>query len=567
MAFPPAIEAALRAGDRITAGRLARAEARDSRDADLLHLAAYHCIQNEELDEALALLGRASSIAPHDAGILNSLGNVYRRRGEVDRAVGVFRQVCEREPNNTAARFNLARLLEDMGENTDAKAQYEAVIARAPADAEALSRLFYLAAVEGNYNEAEAYGQRAVGFNGAELVFGQLSSIALQRADYAAARRFGEQAVAANPAPRAITTLAHAEFRDGDAERARKRLEQLIAGELAPEDRAFALSLLGDIADSLEQTDEAFDYYAKANTVFGDLHAPQFARPGQRSAQMLVEDLHAFFSDHGAQFSSARSGASAERGPLKGHVFLVGFPRSGTTLLEQSLALHPQIETLDETGRLMEMSAPLWSTREGLQAFAAADEAELAKFRDLYWQDVHRVASDLDGKVLIDKMPLNCLLLPHIERLFPDAKLIFALRDPRDVVLSCFRTRFVTTAFMYEFRTLAGAAGFYDSVMSLCALYRRIVSLPIIETRYEAMVRDFEAGLRALCEFLEIAPVEAMMQPERRARSRMVNTPSGAQIARGLYDGSGQWRRFERHLAGVRPILDPWARRFGYSAD
>jgi hypothetical protein len=103
--------------------------------------------------------------------------------------------------------------------------------------------------------------------------------------------------------------------------------------------------------------------------------------------------------------------------------------------------------------------------------------------------------------------------------------------------------------------------------MSLCALYRRIVSSPVFETRYEALVRDFEAGVRELLEFLEIAPVEAMLHPERRARSRMVTTPSGAQIARGLYDGSGQWRRYEKHLADVRPVLDPWARRLGYSAD
>jgi Flp pilus assembly protein TadD len=528
-------------------------------DAQLLHRAAHACIQNGELGEALSLLRRAVRMAPHDPQILNSLGNVLRKQGEADEASKAFQRACELDPQYTSARFNLARLLEDLDEIPGARAEYQILVAQAPRDVDALSRLFYLSAIEGDYEAAQAYGQRVMGPSGLEIVCGQLSSIALQRADFSNARRFGELAVGYRRSARAITTLAHAEFRDGDADGAHARITQLLAGKMGAEDRAFALSLLGDIGSALGKSDEAFANYAKSKAILAALYAPQFERPSQRTALALTKDLYAFFSSRNLKRAASR--AHEDRAP-KAHIFLVGFPRSGSTLLQQSLALHPEIRTLDEVDILMTTSAPLWSTHAGLEAFAAADDASLLKFRNAYWRGVRDRIPDLAGKIFIDKMPLNCLLLPHIAQLFPDAKVLFVTRDPRDVVFSAFRTRFVMTAFMYEFCTLQRTARFYDAVMSLCDLYRQSLPLEIMETRYEDLLADFDSGLRAICGFLGVDFQNAMMNPENRARSHIISTPSGAQIARGRYDGARQWRRYSAHLAPILPVLEPWVRRF-----
>ena len=160
-------------------------------------------------------------------------------------------------------------------------------------------------------------------------------------------------------------------------------------------------------------------------------------------------------------------GAPASPPGAPRHAFLIGFPRSGTTLLEKALASHPGAVSLEEIDCLGEAGRDLLADPGQLSALASIDEGEAGRRRTLYWTRVReRLGEDLAGKTLVDKMPLHTLALPVIAKLFPDAVILFALRDPRDVVLSCFRRRFRQNAAMAEFLTLEGAAHYYDAVMS-----------------------------------------------------------------------------------------------------
>jgi hypothetical protein len=162
-------------------------------------------------------------------------------------------------------------------------------------------------------------------------------------------------------------------------------------------------------------------------------------------------------------------------------------------------------------------------------------------------------------------MPLNSVHLGMIARLFPSAKVLFALRDPRDVVLSCFRRRLVMSANMAELSTLEGTAGFYDAVMSLAMLYRDRLGLATLDLRHEDMIADFDGEMAKVCEFLGLAWDDAVRGFALDAQARDVKTPSAMQVVRGLNkDGAGQWRRYASQLSPVRPILEPWAERFGY---
>jgi hypothetical protein len=165
-------------------------------------------------------------------------------------------------------------------------------------------------------------------------------------------------------------------------------------------------------------------------------------------------------------------------------------------------------------------------------------------------------------------MPLYSVFLCLVAKLFPHAKVLFALRDPRDVVLSCFRRRFVMTQQMYELTTLESAASYYDGVMRLADMYREKLGLEICDLRHEDMIADLQGETRRLCDFLGLTWSAAMEGFARTASTRSVNTPSGPQLARGLStQGVGQWRRYRDALAPVLPKLEPWATRFGYSAD
>ena len=201
-----------------------------------------------------------------------------------------------------------------------------------------------------------------------------------------------------------------------------------------------------------------------------------------------------------------------------------------------------------------------------LDRLSRLDLVEIIQRRAAYWQSVRSAGFRVAGKVFVDKMPFHSLKLPLICRLFPSARIIFAVRDPRDVVLSCFRRRFSITRTTFEFHDLENCARFYAAVMALVELCRERLPLDVREHRYEDMISDFEPAVRAVCDFIGVDWNNGMRDFHRTARD--VTGASAAQVRRSLYaDGLGQWRRYSNELAPILPILEPWVTRFGYAAD
>ena len=167
--------------------------------------------------------------------------------------------------------------------------------------------------------------------------------------------------------------------------------------------------------------------------------------------------------------------------------------------------------------------------------------------------------------MFIDKHPLNTFKLPLIARLFPDARILFARRDPRDVVLSCYRRRFAMSAPAYQLLTLPGAAGYYDAAMQIAERMGPAMGGRTQVLRHEALVTDFDDTVRAACEFLDLPWTQDTRAFADRVKDRGVATPSGAQLAGGLSaEGIGAWRRYSLQLAPALPRLAPWVERFGY---
>ena len=165
----------------------------------------------------------------------------------------------------------------------------------------------------------------------------------------------------------------------------------------------------------------------------------------------------------------------------------------------------------------------------------------------------------------MDKNPLNTLKLPLIARLFPDAKILLACRDPRDIVLSCFRHRFSMSAPIYELLSIEGAARYYDVVMQLMLRFVATLTLDTCLVRHEDLVTGFVREMKRICAFLGIEWDPAMGDFALRTKNRAVLTPSTAQLVGGLStEGLGQWRRYAAQLAPVLPLLKPWIERFLY---
>lgn len=234
-------------------------------------------------------------------------------------------------------------------------------------------------------------------------------------------------------------------------------------------------------------------------------------------------------------------------------LFLLGFPRSGTTLLDTFLMGDRAFEVHEE--------------RPFLDA-SATHSGDATAARDAYWRalDAERKRPDA---LQLDKYPLATARAPLLNAMFPSARYLFMVRDPRDVVLSCFMTRFRLNWGVASFLDIGEAARTYDAVMSLWAHSREKLALNVHEVRYEDLIADTSEVLEGVAQFAGVAFDPAMLDHQATAQDRgMIATPSNTQVIQPLYQrASGRWRRYRNLLDPLRPLLDPWCERFGYSID
>ena len=246
-------------------------------------------------------------------------------------------------------------------------------------------------------------------------------------------------------------------------------------------------------------------------------------------------------------------------------VFLVGFPRSGTTLLDTILMGHSQTVVLEEQPPLNLVDQSIGGT----QALASLDLDDIARARSQYFAEVGKVSPrPLDrARMLIDKSPLFLSKAPTIHRLFPNAKFILALRHPCDVVLSCFMSNFRLNNAMSNFLRLEDAAEFYDLTFQHWHRAKTLFPLNIHTVTYERLVENVEAEVRPLFDFLEIKWESDALNHRETAKSRgLITTASYAQVAEPIYKrAAGRWEAYHHHLKPILPILQPWVEKFGYS--
>ena len=532
------VDAAMRGAGMAAAAQLSiQAVAEGVEHPSLLNLAASARYSEGRYEEAVELLKRARALAPRDPHVLNSLGVCLKALGRLGAALQAYDAALKVDPRLAAAHFNRGSVLDDLNDLPAAKVAYERA-----------------ATLDRSYVEPVA----------------ALAWLAAQAGDVAAARTHGERALALSPANvLARMALASSDLQDKNLAAAGVRLEAVLRDPaLGPVNRSIVLGLIGDLRDAEDRPAEAFAAYLASNGEMKALHARVFASPGARGALAWTESLAEWFGRADPELWQQAPEARPRAADPSVHVFLVGFPRSGTTLLENVLAAHPDVVSLEEKDSLAPAIETYLGSAGGLERLSRLASGEAARQRDAYWAAVRGFGVEPRGKVFIDKMPLMSVNLPLVAKLFPSARILFARRDPRDVVLSCFRRRFGMNPSMYQLLTLEGAAAYYDAVMRLAELYRGLLPLQQRLVRYEALVDDFEGVARDACAFLGLGWDQGLHDFAAKARTRGISTPSAAQVARGLNrEGQGAWRRYRDQMASVLPLLQPWVERFGYAPD
>ncbi len=518
--------------------------------------------QARDIDGAATLAERALDEGFEHPLLLNVVATRHEQQGRLEEALRLLERGTEIAPEDIPVRNALALCLQRLDRPADALVHVEEILRREPglpfAHASRGNALMAL----GLLGQARESHLRAVELDPHSVVaLAALASISTHRGEHADARRWAERTLALVPGyPDAVLALASADLAGGRRAEAETALRALIADPRAGIlDRSRAEGLLGDVLDAAGRHGEAFAAYSTCN----EGQRRVYARYGAMgSVAEYAESLGAALEAVAGRWQPRIPQAVTHR--VREHVFLVGFPRSGTTLLEVVLDGHPDVVSLEEhellsEGVLQYMREPL-----DLGRLADAPESDLALLRQAYWDGVARGGAAVKGKVFIDKHPLNTLKLPLIARLFPDAKVLFACRDPRDVVLSCFRRRFKMNPAMYQMLTLDGAARFYAATMRVADLSRLLLGLAWREVRYEQVMADFSGEMRTLCDFLGIRWTDDMGAFAARVQRREHSTPSTAQLARGLdRSGLGHWRHYAEALAATQATLEPWVQRFG----
>jgi hypothetical protein len=245
-------------------------------------------------------------------------------------------------------------------------------------------------------------------------------------------------------------------------------------------------------------------------------------------------------------------------------VFVVGFPRSGTTLLDTFLMGHPHTCVIEE-GRMLELATEVVSESSDVDW----PPEIVARARKAYVDELSRhVPPDSTGLV-VDKHPMNMLRLAVLHAIFPNAKVLFAQRHPCDCVLSGFMQSFQLNHAMASFLDVADAADLYDASMTMWTRSRDAIPHAIHPVVYERLTADPGAELRPALQFLGLDWRDELLDHQATAKSRgLITTASYDQVVQPLSrTPSGRWRRYRKQLEPVLPVLLPWAERLGYGSD
>lgn len=556
---------------------------------ELLRLRGDILKTQRRLDEALACYEQVIAAQPSDAEAWNNLGNARLEQGDAEGASEALRKAVALRPGVATIHVNLGRALAAASHYQDSLLAFDEAVRLEPKNAvavaelgKALNRVGHSKDALRALSDAARLDPRnpdifvAIGLTFAMLGEADRAEEAYRMALHVDPRygpaytnlavlleqgnRAGElgallaSAEAKGVADQDILYLRALHLRrEGRLDEALKAAQAVPAGGV---EDILRYRLIGQIADRFGLVDQAFAAFEEMNRATArDPSAAGFdGTEHRRYVQRLLEFTTPGWVDKWPSVEVDRSRAAP--------VFLVGFPRSGTTLLDTILMSHPRTHVLEEEPALGRVKDALGD----LSRLGDLAEDEVNRLRGKYFTELDAISPAPDGALVIDKLPLNILRVPLIKRIFPEAKFIFAQRHPCDAVLSCFMQSFKVNQAMASFLDLHNAAAFYDRVLTYWQRCQEVFPMAVHNVRYEAMVEDTEGEVRQLISFLELPWDDRVLDHQRTALDRgTIRTPSYAQVTEGVYTRSrGRWERYRRHMEDVLPVLAPWAVRLGY---
>ncbi len=494
-----------------------------------------------DFDRAVASYRRALQHDPNFLDALNGLGELLRRARRYGEAVGTLEDAFALDPDNLETRVLLSRVLTSVDRGDEAMAMVQHVLARNPNACQGLAAMGWTLYNRGDAAAAIPYFEHAteVDARSADARLG-LGQALRDMGRFAEANEQFERALDIDPGNGGALLGLRGKTEPGDPCFARLH-RALSQSYLSVNERSNLQFAAGKMYQDIGAFEEAFEHYRLANDLI-DLAFDPKAFAGEITAH--IETFTPTLLEQGQQLG--------KESDLP--VFIVGMPRSGTTLIEQILASHPNVFGAGELANVSRLATRLSSDVSGNDPYpecvARLEGKTVLPLAEEYLAELHRRAPE--AARVTDKMPQNFLHLGLIALMLPSARVIHCRRDPMDTCLSIYSNHFLAHhAYAYDLAHLGLYYRQYDRVM---AHWARVLPIQMLEVGYEDLVENQEEMSRKMIEFCGLAWDPRCL--DFHNTTRPVHTASSYQVRQPLYKESiGRWRHYEKHLGPLKEAL------------
>ncbi|MBO8206614.1 tetratricopeptide repeat protein [Prochlorococcus marinus XMU1406] len=545
--------------------------------------------------QAEKFLKVALKINPSFDFALTNLGAVLNELEKFDEGEQCLRKALSINSSSPMALNNLGNILSNKKNNKEAELCYRKAIEIKSDFSIAYNNLGSLLSKQGNLIEAEKFTQKAINFNPKfELAYVNLGSIKIdldklkeaeelflsaieinEKYNYAYRNLFRlyEKTNKISKLKNKIESLNQNEnvineilmfkarifFREKDFITAKKYIDQVSNEWIKNTDHSTNLlywSFKAFIEEKVKNYDEAFKCFEKSQLNL---------KYETTNPKIFQNYIHTYRKniDKDAFLVKTKDTKIIKESP----VFLIGFPRSGTTLLDTILRSHPEIDVLEEKPLINSVEQMIKSKFKcSLDKLHQLTSKDLDYLRNHYLEILHNNCDNKNAKILIDKFPFQTVCLPLVNLLFPNSKIIFTHRNPYDTVLSCFQQSFEPNNAMANFRSIESASRIYDLTMSTWLDYKEKLKMNYITSKYEDLIEDFDKHILKILDFLDVTWDDNIKNYRNTANERgKINTPSSSQVVQPLYKSSiNKWKNYEKYFKNSNQYLEKWLSYFEY---
>ena len=521
-----------------------------------------NAIKNNKLVQAVKFLEDAIKIKPNSYDLYLKLGLLYQHLNDFEKSILYFEKSITLEPKSVSAHLNLGLIYFTLNNKNLALKNYLKAIDLDPKnflvnynlgnyyfsiDDMENSEIYYLKSIEINPKHFYPYN------NLFQIYDRSNNLIKLEETIKKVNKIFGG-------IPLAQFLQGIFEFRKKNYKETIEIFKDLEFDNKDVQRNSLKENFLAKSYDFIGSYNEAFVHFSKSNSIVQqslklNLNKNRFIELTKKRLSLNFDSL--INSQH----------KSEEINDIEDPVFLIGFPRSGTTLLDTILRSHKSIKVIEEKSLVDELINYLNKNTDGeISKLNKIEENYIKKIRSFYFERRKAFVSYEKNTIFIDKMPLNIFYIPELKKIFPNSKFIMAMRNPFDVVLSCFMQPFMPNDAMNNFFNLEDTAEFYDLVMKLWKKYYETFNLKIHTVKYEDVVNNFDYTLTKLINFLELKWSDDLRNFYLTASKRgIIHTPSYNQVNMPLYKNSiGRWKNYSKQFSSVDPILAKWMKIFEY---